>query len=91
MNQLIKISNQSAKILGNYAKCWIHRFNSNKKLLHTRLVPAKNDLLGFLEFLKWIKVSEMKGSGWHNCFILVHSITELHPITRTTWAWFPLY
>ena len=39
MNQLIKISNQSAKFLGNYAECKICRFNSNNKLLHARLVP----------------------------------------------------
>jgi len=37
MNQLIKISNQLAKILGNYAKCRIRRFNSNNKLLHTSM------------------------------------------------------
>jgi len=41
MNQLIKISNQLAKILENYAECRIHRFNSKKKLLHTILVPKK--------------------------------------------------
>jgi len=40
MKQSIKISNQSAKILGIYTKCRIHRFNSNNKLLHTRLVPS---------------------------------------------------
>jgi len=39
MKQSIKISNQSAKILGIYVECRIHRFNSNNKLLHTRLVP----------------------------------------------------
>jgi len=36
---LIKISNQSDEILGNYAKCRIRKFHSNDKLLHTRLVP----------------------------------------------------
>jgi len=35
---LIKISNQSAKILGIYVECKICRFNSNKKLFQ-RLVP----------------------------------------------------
>jgi len=39
LNQLIKISNQSAEILGNYAKCKIRKFHLNNKLLHTRLVP----------------------------------------------------
>jgi len=39
MKQSIKISNQSAKIQGIYAECRIHRFNSNIKLLHKRLVP----------------------------------------------------
>jgi len=39
MKQLIKISNQLAKILGIYTECKIHIFNSNNKLLHTRLVP----------------------------------------------------
>jgi len=67
---LIKISNQSTEILGNYAEYRIHKFHLNNKLLHRRLVPnsisnryatpyytkthsntAKNDLLGFLEFL----------------------------------------
>jgi len=39
MKQTIKISNQSAKILGIYAECRIRIFNSNNKLLDTRLVP----------------------------------------------------
>jgi len=39
MKQTIKISNQSAKILGIDAECRIRKFNSNNKLLHTRLVP----------------------------------------------------
>jgi len=39
MKQSIKILNQSAKILGIYVECIIHRFNSNNKLLHIRLVP----------------------------------------------------
>jgi len=39
MNPLIKISNQSAKILRNYTECRIRRFNSNNKLLRTRLFP----------------------------------------------------
>jgi len=39
MKQLIKISNQSAKILEIYAECRIRKFNSNNKLLHTRLLP----------------------------------------------------
>jgi len=30
MKQLIKISNQSAKILGNYVECRIHTLNSKK-------------------------------------------------------------
>jgi len=34
----IKISNQSAKILGIYAECRIHKFNSKSKLLHTIFV-----------------------------------------------------
>jgi len=38
MNQLIKISNESAKILRNYAEYKIRIFKSNNKLLHTRLV-----------------------------------------------------
>jgi len=38
MKQSIEISNQSAKILGIYAEYRIHRFNSNNKLLHARLV-----------------------------------------------------
>jgi len=38
MKQSIKISNQSAKMLGIYAKCRIHKFNLDNKLLHTRLV-----------------------------------------------------
>jgi len=38
MNQLIKISKQSAKVLRNYAECRIHKFYLNNKLLHTRLV-----------------------------------------------------
>jgi len=39
MSQLIKVLNQSAKLMGNYEECRIHRFNPNNKLLHTRLVP----------------------------------------------------
>jgi len=39
MNQLIKISNQTAKILGIYAECRICRFSSKNNLLHTRLIP----------------------------------------------------
>jgi len=39
MKQSIKILNQSAKILIIYVECRIRRFNSNKKLLHTRLIP----------------------------------------------------
>jgi len=39
MKQLIKKTNQSAKILENYAEGRIREFNSNKNLLHTRLVP----------------------------------------------------
>jgi len=39
MNQLIKISNQSAEILENYAKCRFHEFHSNNILSHTRFVP----------------------------------------------------
>jgi len=39
MKQSIKKTNQSAKILKIYAKCLIHRFNSNNNLLHTRLIP----------------------------------------------------
>jgi len=40
MNQLIKISEQSAKILKNYAECRIRRFQSNNKLLHTRVTSS---------------------------------------------------
>jgi len=40
MKQLIKISNQSAKILGIYAECKICRFNSNNKLLHKDLFQS---------------------------------------------------
>jgi len=39
MKQSIKMTNQSAKILGIYAECKTRKFNSNKNLLHTRLVP----------------------------------------------------
>jgi len=39
MKQSIKKTNQSAKILENYAECRIREFNSNNNLLHTRLVP----------------------------------------------------
>ena len=39
MKQSIKKTNQSAKILENYAECRIRKFNSNNNLLHTRLVP----------------------------------------------------
>jgi len=39
MNQQIKISKQSVKILGNYAKCRIHESYSNNMLSHTRFVP----------------------------------------------------
>jgi len=39
MKQLIKKTNESAKILQNYAECRIRKFNSNNNLLHTRLVP----------------------------------------------------
>jgi len=82
--------------MGNYKKCRIRRFNSNNKLLHTRLVPnnisnkyglsyytethsnsRKNDLLDFLEFLKWERWREESGTY---VFILIHSITELHPV-----------
>jgi len=38
MKQSIKMTNESAKILGIYAKYRIRRFNSNINLLHTRLV-----------------------------------------------------
>jgi len=38
MKQSIKKTNQSAKILENYAECKICEFNSNNNLLHTRLV-----------------------------------------------------
>jgi len=33
MNQQIKISKQSAKVLGNYAECKFHEFHSNNILL----------------------------------------------------------
>jgi len=39
MKQSIKKTNQSAKILENYAECKIHKFNLNSNLLHTRHVP----------------------------------------------------
>ena len=39
MKQSTKKTNQSAKILENYAECRIREFNSNNNLLHTRLVP----------------------------------------------------
>jgi len=39
MKQSIKKTNQSAKILENYAECRIQKFNSNINLLHTRHVP----------------------------------------------------
>ena len=39
MKQTNKKTNQSTKILENYAECRIHEFNSNNNLLHTRLVP----------------------------------------------------
>jgi len=38
MKQSIKMTNQSAKILGIYAVDIIHRFNSKNNILHTRLV-----------------------------------------------------
>ena len=38
MKQSIKKTNQSAKILENYAECRIRKFNSNNNLLHTRIV-----------------------------------------------------
>jgi len=38
MKQSITISNQLATILGIYAECRIRIFNTNNKLLHTRLV-----------------------------------------------------
>jgi len=50
---LIKISNQSAKFLGNCAECRIHKFNSNNKLLHTRLVP--NNISNRYALLNYIK------------------------------------
>ena len=39
MNQHIKISKQSTKILGNYAKHKIFKSHSNYMLPHTRFVP----------------------------------------------------
>jgi len=39
MKQSTKKTNQSAKILENYAECRIREFNSNNNLLHTRHVP----------------------------------------------------
>ena len=39
MKQSVKKTNQSAKILENYAECRIREFNSNNNLLQTRLVP----------------------------------------------------
>ena len=39
MKQSIKKTNQSAKILENYAECRIHELNLNNNLLHTRHVP----------------------------------------------------
>jgi len=39
MNQLIKISKKSAKILGNYVECRFHEFDSNNLLSHIRFVP----------------------------------------------------
>jgi len=41
------------------------------------LNSTKNDLFGFLEFLKWKRGREESGT---NVFILVHSITKLHPV-----------
>jgi len=40
MKQLIKKTNQSAKILGIYVEYIIHKFNSNNNLLHIGLVPS---------------------------------------------------
>jgi len=39
MKQLIKKTNQLAKILEIYVECRISKFNSNNNFLHTRLVP----------------------------------------------------
>jgi len=39
MKQLIKKTNQSAKILRIYAEYTICRFNSNNNLLHIKIVP----------------------------------------------------
>jgi len=39
MNQLIKISKQSAKILENYAECRIRESPLNNMLSHTRFIP----------------------------------------------------
>jgi len=39
MNKLIKISKQSAKILGNYVECKFHEFHSSNILSHTRFIP----------------------------------------------------
>jgi len=40
MNQLIKFSKQSTKILGNYSKCRFQEFHSNNIHSHTRFVPS---------------------------------------------------
>jgi len=39
MNQLIKISKQLAKVLGNYVECRFHEFHSNNILSQERFVP----------------------------------------------------
>ena len=50
MKQLIKQTNQSAKILEIYVEYIIHRFNSNNNLLHTKLVPINVKPLLLLPF-----------------------------------------
>jgi len=53
MKQMIKISNQSANNLGIYAKCRSRRFNSNNKLLHTRLVPINiSNMYATLDYME---------------------------------------
>jgi len=76
-NLFLNLWNNRLKFQINWLKSW--EFMQNAEFADLTQT-TKNELLGFLEFLKWFKVSEMKERELHSFFILVHSITELRPV-----------